>query len=232
MAIVESNGNDVSTPMKIGDERKFVIYKKNKPNCGLFTEDDSEKVEIMIKKPRDREFHVDGYATAHIECYPGHVTQLKSRGKTEQCGIGKILMQLCLIEIDIHNVHYERNYVLGEISTFEALCKSDEACKGTPQEKVISELYDWASDRCLSMISLVMLAEPPSGAHVYFNSAFESGYTEMFIQILNNGHPQIYPKTGHGLVNEIRKQYNDGQMKDEAVTVQGGCWFFCKPKTP
>ena len=123
MAIVESNGNDVSTPMKIGDERKFVIYKKNKPNCGLFTEDDSEKVEIMIKKPRDREFHVDGYATAHIECYPGHVTQLKSRGKTEQCGIGKILMQLCLIEIDIHNVHYERNYVLGEISTFEALCK-------------------------------------------------------------------------------------------------------------
>ena len=87
------------------------------------------------------------------------------------------------------------------------------------------------------MISLIMLADKPSadasGGHVYFSSAIASGYTEMFIAISSGEHPRIYPKTGHTLVEKVQTQYNDdGDMKDEKVSVLGASWYFCKPKTP
>ena len=235
---LRSDVNDVSTPMEVGEVRPFVIRKANKRNCGLFTEHDEDDKEVEIKirrigkiKPNDIEFHVVGYKfDANVKCYPGHISNIKTKGKTEQCGIGKILMQLCLIEKDIHNVDHNKNQILEEINDLVAWGKRVESCKGTPQEKVLSDVYDWASVQCEKMVFLTMQAQPPSGGHVYLNGAFDSGYTEMFIALTKfRMHPETYPQTGHGLVDKIRTQYNDdGDMEDEGVSVHGENWYFCK----
>ena len=83
-----------------------------------------------------------------------------------------------------------------------------------------------------------MCSDPPSGAHVYFNSAIASGFTQMFM-IRDNwpfeGKFKFYPNEGPCAVKNLKNRYSDdGNMIElgglKKTEVWGWNWFFCLPK--
>ena len=100
----------------------------------------------------------------------------------------------------------------------------------------------WAKSKCEKIIYLVMEA-PPGPGHLYFNSALEAGFTEMFIALVKSG-KEFYPKEGPCPVKALKARYTDDgfmddddgtdvrMVKDGKVKVLDQPWFFCKPKIP
>ena len=102
-------------------------------------------------------------------------------------------------------------------------------------------MESWVKSKCEKILSLLMVANPKTAAHLYFKSAFDSGYTEMFVAL--NG--EFYPREGPCSVMALKERYtDDGYMKDNDGTtidgtvgddmfkVYGKEWFFCKLKVP
>ena len=206
--------------MKAGETRKFKIDKAKKPDCKL----PSNEISITkVKTDKEEKTHqvVGHEKEAYIDCYPGFVSGLEATGKTQFCGIGKILMRLCLAEQSIHNTEKkETNRAMQNILT--------DSTKNFPK------LAKWVTSTCSKIIFLTMRADPVEAAFVYFNSAIEAGYTEMFINL--GVWKQMYPKYGPCPVKLLKKQYRaaDGKMVNggEVVKVWGEHWYFCLPKKP
>ena len=151
-------------------------------------------------------FNVVGYEKiAYIECFAGFIQQLKTKGKTEGCGIGKILMQLCLNEKDIHDVkkNNQDNLAVRKIWNWAEECKETPTCTLQNQER-LSKIEKWVAAECSKLVYLHMIADPKSGAYVYFNSGMESGYTQMLVKI---SHEEAYPKDGFCSVKTLKEQY-------------------------
>ena len=200
--------------MQDGQTRKFKIDKTKKKNCKLPGE---KIVEIEIKKGNDFFTMVNAENQVYVQCEAGYVPSLIVRGKAEQCGIGKILMQLCLDEADKHNVEgwNEDNMALNKIDEYIEDCQQA-ACKNNR----FTDLKTWIVNQCSKLLYLEMQTTPKSAAHVYFNSAIASGFREMFM-VHNmvtdwvNGYPEFYPKDGPCSVKTLKKRYNDnGNMYD------------------
>ena len=201
--------------MADGDTREFVIDKDNKPDCQLDTNEITIKKSIVNRPLNKRLFEVVGLEkSAFIFCFPGFVMGLMTEGKAEKCGIGKIFMKLCLNEDTIHDVsNKQQNRAMKEIDNFKG-----------PDHELLKE---WANFKCKKIIYLIMSTK---NAYVYFNSAIESKYDEMFIKISNK--KGMYPKSGPCSVEVLKERYNeDGQMvdDDETVDVHKKNWYFCMP---
>ena len=212
-------------PMANGDKRQFEIVKK----CEL------DLKTIWIKKTvrqNIRTFEVVEYPNAYIQCLPGYVQYLHTKGPTEGCGIGKMLMRLCLNEENIHNVaNNGENRAMKDIRTSVEACKKDESCKGTDNEKQLIKMEKWAGAECSKMVTLFMMTDEKDDAHVYFKSALESGFSQMFIML---SPVKMYPTVGHCSVKTLQSQYVDGDIVngESKEYVWGRDWFFCFPKTP
>ena len=163
------------------DETRIFEIDKRKPDCAF------EGTEINIRKtamsnPQTKVVYrvylkVVGHEDdAYIDCMPGFVDQLRVQGSLEGCGVGKMLMKLCLNEKNIHNVqNNEDTKVMRDIKK-SVLELSEE------NEEKLSKLDKWASSVCSKLVYLIMVARRESGkAHVHFNSALESGYSLMGI---------------------------------------------------
>ena len=91
---------------------------------------------------------------------------------------------------------------------------------------------------CSKVFYLEMEADPKSRAHVYFNSAMESGFTEMvMLYDLYESSDKVgfYPKEGPCSVEILKGKYdNDGNIDDggKKTFVWGMNWVFCYPKKP
>ena len=110
-------------PMMEGETRKFQIDKTKKKNCKLPGQDviDIEITKEQSPYPGDVFiFKMVGMMDeVFIECNDGYITELKTKGIAENCGIGKILTQLCLSEETIHNVKgNEKDNALLELKKF------------------------------------------------------------------------------------------------------------------
>ena len=128
-----------------------------------------------------------------------------------------------------------RNHLIRDMAVkeLEKYVKSDRL------EPKASRLKQWAMSNCNKLLYLIMAVDEESTAYVYFNSAIESGYTEMFIQQLENKDGFYPKKSDHSPTSVLSDQYTkDGCMKDgdgvddEECDVYGGAWFFCKPTSP
>ena len=204
--------------MKTGETRKFKIDKKSKPNCKLNTDEISIK---KIKSGKEKTHEVVGHEKyGYIDCYPGFVSGLQLDRQLENCGIGKILMRLCFAETSIHNTEKgEENRAMKNILN--------------DGSKKFPELANWVSSTCSKILFMTMRADPKTGAYVYFNSAIEAGWTEMFVKI--GAWKKLYPNEGPCSVETLKKRYNaEGNMVDgsDVVNVWGEHWYFCLPKIP
>ena len=223
--------------MQIGEVRKFKIDKNKKKSCGLPGEG---VIEIEIKKEKGTitEFSykmVSNEREAFLECGHGYLRQLKTKGKAENCGIGRILTELCMNEKDIHrttNQDPNENSAIEKIENYIRIYK--EMANNKEQIKKLKKLKKWSLSHCSKLIYLWMTADPRTGAHVYFNSAISSGFTELFM-ISKYGELRFYPDEGPCSVKNLQERYSDdGYMieGDKKNDVGDWNWFFCQPKEP
>ena len=217
--------------MKPDEKRTFEIDPEQKKNCRLPVVD--KKIKIEIQKEDDLPTNIlfslveQDRADAYVVCMAGTVPMLKVYGDATECGIGKMLMQLCFNEEQIHNIGDKMTNTaierIKEYLIFDGL-------------QIAKEMETWVKSKCKKILYLTMTATPASAAHLYFNSAFDAGFTEMFIAPKNNlGKREFYPKEGPCAVKALQKRYTvDGYMRwiRDEVRVIGQDWFFCKPKTP
>ena len=221
-------------PMGDNQIRPFKLNLKDKPKCGLVNENIKIRKTVVSYLGMDmRTFDVaDHSATAYIECLPGYVQKLNTEGKTEGCGIGKILMRLCLNEEHIHNVaNNAKNQAIDDIRNWIERCKErlDKVTCPLQFQKKLSKFEKWATSECSKMVTLYMTAVPGSGAYVYFNSAMDSYYSQMFIKISD---VEIYPKDGPDSVKTLKDQFHStGYLGNgqNMVPVFDKDWFFCLP---
>ena len=165
--------------MKVGEVRKFEIDAKEKPKCSLPSKDNI--IEIKIKKLQENENDYQFIMQqrrvidppSYIMCEAGHTQNMEVAETALDCGIGKILMKLCLNEEEIHNV--ANNVHNKAVKKVEAYAQAN-----FPKAK---ELEKWVKDTCQKLLHLTMVAKPPSKAYVYFNSAIEADYSLMFIAL-------------------------------------------------
>ena len=219
-------------PMSVGETRKFRI-DETKPNCQF------PKIEITVKKSIRkgfRGFEVVGYEEdAKVWCTPGYVRQLSAEGLTENCGIGKILMKLCFNELVIHDVNgVKENEGWDFFQGWIEDCRAEKKCKDHDHYGRLVSLEKWVKSECSKLVGLFMSAKPKSHAHVYFKSALESDFSEMFIK---TGLDEMYPRDDCRSVEVAQDRYTeDGKIvykfNDVRVTmdVYKKLWWFCLPK--
>ena len=230
--------------LKEGEIRSFVIEKDKKPECNLPAKDG--KIEIKIKKHDNKREPVDDFvlfmvqddndvfndknpiAETYVKYNEGYVSNLRVNVNAQECGIGKILMILCFNEDETHKVtNNPKNMAAKKLET---------NTKIKLLEPKADRLKQWAMSNCNKLLYLIMAVDEESTAYVYFNSAIESGYTEMFIQQLENKDGFYPKKSDHSPTSVLKEQYtDDGCMEegdgedDEECNVYGGSWFFCQP---
>ena len=219
-------------PMGYNEIRPFKLNLKDKPTCRLVNENIKIRKTAVGNLGLNTFELVDYLGFAYIECLPGYVQRLQAIGITEGCGIGKILMRLCLNEKHMHDVaNNEENEAIYDIRDWIERCKKSLNMVTCPLrfQKKLAKLEKWATTECSKMVTLYMAAVPKSGAHVYFKSAMDSLYSQMFIKISD---VEIYPKDGPGSVETLKDQYDrGGEMVNgqNKVPVFDRDWFFCLP---
>ena len=221
--------------MKIDEIRKFEIDKNKKKDCGLPGEG---VIEIEIKKEKGNiqkvSFKmVNNEKEAFLNCDHGHISQLKTKGKAENCGIGRILTELCMNEKNLHRTSFlgvNKNLAFDKMDEYIRIYGK----KVEHEEKVnkLKKLKERFSSHCSKLIYLWMKAKPPTGAHVYFNSAIHAGFTELF---MINAYSlfEFYPDEGPCPVKTLQDRYSDDGFMvegDKKKNVVGWNWFFCQPK--
>ena len=239
-------------PMKDGERRVFIIDKRAKPNCKLI----ENKITVRKFVPKDAassscssssddersgrkfapedciKFEVVNYEEdAKIWCQPGYIYLLTANKKTENCGVGKILAKLCLNEDTMHNVNSDENESVKDIKKWIDECKNQKTCKESEYLNKLINLQKWMNSECKKLLGLVISATDKAKAHVYFNSAIEIGYSQMFIKLDIN---KMYPEDECLSVDVLKSRYNgDGKMVDgdKTIDVYNKDWFFCRPKT-
>ena len=222
--------------MQIGEVRKFKIDKNKKKSCEL---PGLGVIEIEIKKEKGTitKFSyemVGNEEEVFVDCDHGYIFELKTKGKAEKCGIGRILTELCMNEKDIHRTTYQDPNENKAIKKLENYIRNYKERINKAKITKLKELKKWSLSYCSKMIYLWMTAVPKTGAHVYFNSAVSSGFTELFM-ISHYGDLRFYPDEGPCAVKTLQERYSDdGYMieGDKKNDVGAWNWFFCQPKIP
>ena len=229
--------------MELDEVRKFKIDKNKKKECKLQPSKQGI-IEIEIKKEKELEgpskfiYKLVGSdylpKEAFLKCDYGYVEFLKTKGKAEKCGIGRIFTELCMNEKNLHQTsHSGTNKNLGIQKLNDYIKDSKDKPKFAKERKQLKAFKKWSKSHCSEIIYLEMTANPPSNAHVYFNSAKASGFTDMFM-ITGLIDFQKYPDEGPCPTKILQDRYDDGFMVEgnEKTRVVGWNWFFCKPKNP
>ena len=128
-------------PMMVGETRTFQIDKLKKKDCKL---QGKGIIDIEITKERSTghafTFKMVNMENVYIHCDDGYIPQLNTFGGAENCGIGKILTQLCLSEEIIHNVESnEENKALLELKKHRNELQDD------GKLKKLAKLEKWES---------------------------------------------------------------------------------------
>ena len=211
MAPTENNFD----PMAVGESRTFII-DTSKPTCKMKENKITIKKTLLKSSSNNRKLNVEVY-NAFINCFPGEINWLWTKGLTEGCGIGKILMRLCLNEENIHDVVEGSNENLA-IKYIKKLT--------VPGHELLKK---WATVECSKIVYLAMAPEPFDRAYVYFKSARESGFNQMVFEIEEIG---MYPKSGPCSVETLQERYDNGNMVEgyDIVEVIDQFVFFCVPR--
>ena len=212
--------------MDFGEKRTFQIDKQKHAKCRLA----ENEIEILKNddcgKDNPSFIVVDNVASAIVECMPGCIYDVRVSEEARECGIGTMLLQLCLNEEEIHNV--ANNDKSHGLSLLRELSETNEV----PDAK---EVESWVYSNCEKFVSLEIVCSIPPSAHVFFSSALASGYTEMFFALINHSkRSEFYPLKIPGSVKEIKKKYSaDGYILESdgnKVKVTGEIWLFCQPR--
>ena len=211
--------------MNFGETRTFQIDKTKYLKCRL------AENEIDILKDDDWGQDNPGFivvknvASAYVECRPGSINDIRVSEEARECGIGTMLMQLCLNEEKIHKVaNNDKNQGLSLIRELSE----------TNQVPNAKEVESWVDSNCEKLVSIDITCQIQPSAHVFFSSALASGYTDMFFAlILRSKRSEFYPSKIPASVKEMKEHYTDDgyvlESDGSKVKVSGEMWFLCLP---
>ena len=164
-------------PMTKNEQRPFEIDVTEKPNCGLTGP--GNIVHIIIEKantqlnPVEHRFSMVGHKfTVYIVCRAGYIPDLTVVGDAEECGIGKILVQLCLNEDKMHKASkHNKNIAMLELKRELELCNVQQSCND-PDIRQLMKLKKRVKSSCSKVLLLIMSTSRYGAAHVYFKQCF------------------------------------------------------------
>ena len=212
--------------MAFGETRTFQIDKKKYLKCRLAENEIEILKDDYFGQDNPGFIVVKNVASADVECRPGSINDIRVSEEARECGIGTMLMQLCLNEEKIHNVaENDKNQGLN-------LIRELSETNAVPNVK---EVESWVDSNCEKLVSLDMTCSIPPSAHVFFSSALASGYTEMFFAlIMRSRRSEFYPSKIPGLVKDMKERYNDNgyivESDGNEIKVAGEMWYFCQPR--
>ena len=212
--------------MAFGETRIFQIDKKKYLKCRLAENEIEILKDDYFGQDNPGFIVVKNVASADVECRPGSINDIRVSEEARECGIGTMLMQLCLNEEKIHNVaENDKNQGLN-------LIRELSETNAVPNAK---EVESWVDSNCEKLVSLDMTCRIPPSAHVFFSSALASGYTEMIFALINiSEYSKFYPLKFPGSVQEMKEHYTDDgyilESDGNKVKVRGEIWLFCQPK--
>ena len=170
---------------------------------------------------------VDNVATSYVECSSGSIDHIQVSEEARECGIGTMLMQLCLNEEEIHNVANNNfNYGVSLIRQFSE----------TYNVPYAKEVGSWVNSNCEKLVSIDLDCSIPPSVHVFFSSALASGYTDMIFALITLSQKRFYPMKTLGSVKEMKKHYTDDgyilESDGNKVELFGEIGLFCQPRNP
>ena len=166
------------------------------------TETDTEKDTATVKD-----------TTAYLICKPGYY-DLKIKECGLSCGIAQILIQLCLIEEDIHDVKNKENRAMLSITPGHIMWVRTH-CKKVVYTGNKDNLSLWGFVGISKLVSPILQA------------AILSQFDDTLIKLPKLG---SYPPEGFTFITDLLGRYDgkEGVVKDgKLVNIKKSEWFFC-----
>ena len=228
--------------MKNGEIRWFKYQRSPFTKCQL--RPSSTVLGIQIKKYKRKNQSLDlppvpkgatrfrtwkmGLGDVYLDCHPGFVDKpavrdvMNGKGKNARgCGIGRILMSLCMFEKKIHNTKFPKNKALKSL-----------------KPKFKKEMK-WMKSQCSKVVMLktdINIASTWKNLKTFLEDANTFGFTIMVIKVpwAPRVPEALYPKAGPCRTFELATNYKYGSMTIDVgpsvvVTGDGNEWFFCLP---
>ena len=154
----------------------------------------------------------------YIDCQPGHIKYIRVDPELQGCGIGTILIKLCMNEKKIHNVKMNRkNIALKSLKILK-----------------FKKTMNWIKSHCSKVVMLKMKYETHFLASMLFKSAKQFGFSILVIKRQESREPPtLYPKAGPCNIHELATNYKNRKMDIDgsSVPVVGDNmeWYFCRP---
>ena len=214
------NGVHPTKPIKDEDFQEFRIDKEKHTQCTL--NEHTYKVKRIDEKLttinsyyyaiRDTEFNEideDSYKRrfkdqiGYAWCTQGVIDDILVHThpvNARRCGIGEVLAELCLIDLELNKVDDENK----SVDDFD-----DE------QTKTLVKTY------CDGLVGFTM--GTLKGAYIYFSAAINSGYGALLIKDRTCGH-------GYFILNvdAAQRKYNEGTGEIDDIPALSETWYICR----
>ena len=175
-----------------------------------------------------------GMGDIYLDCHPGLVDKPVVRGdangnEARGCGIGNILINLCIFEKKIHNIKFNRkNNALKALKP--KFKKEMKWMKSQCKKVVMLEPITYIVPKKVFFISLL------KNLKEFLENVAQFGFTIMVIKVPKAPKvpESLYPNAGPCRTRELAANYKSGRMNIDGgngvvVTGDGNEWFFCVP---
>ena len=176
-----------------------------------------------------------GLGDIYLDCHPGFVDKPvvqecfwrdcrgDANGKDARgCGIGRIMINLCMLEKKIHNTKFNRNKNIALKSL-----------------KPKWNTMNWMKSQCSKVLMLepiTYISSTWKNLEQFLESAARLGFKVMVIKVPEAPKvpESLYPNAGPCRTRELAANYKSGRMNIDGgngvvVTGDGNEWFFCVP---
>ena len=190
---------------KVKEDDQFVFYAITGENFHRLPSDDFEN-QIGL-----------------AECKIGWIEHVFVEPRARNCGVSTVLTELCMIDPELSgNSQDSENLVYENIN------------RGLERNDEMAQAEEYLRSNCNSLMGLLMIANPLSGAFGYFNAAKRRNYHLMVVQFYDSGLEKCGRKFKFYEVKRAENLYNEntGRIEDdEGDPVGSGYeakWYFCK----
>ena len=221
--LVNANTYKVRKTKQNGNQLKFMAILGNLPALK-----DSAGKPVPDESITDAFYLSNQIAEAY--CKIGYIRFVHVEPHARNCGLAKVLTELCLIDPDV-NRNTDENWVISQLKAV----KNDQS----------SHLQELMKNRCVGgLVGLVMSSDPLEGGFAYLSAAKNMLYSHMLVQFYHaeNFAPRENPhepgpceqKFGTYETSVAQGLYNGdtGRIEDEVIGAEGSGegarWYFCK----
>ena len=166
-----------------------------------------------------------------VDCHPGLIGRVNVDRELQGCGVGAILIKLCMNEKKRHKTKSIKKNIA---SSLVQEIKTNIALKSLVQYS-FRNTKNWLESTCSKLVMLAMTNETPNVPSIFFESAKLFGFSIVVIKVKtpHTGYEYLYPKAGPCNIHELATNYRNGSMTIDGPSVkvigEQMKWYFCRP---